>query len=300
MFQKEPREEGLVGAFLVFIAAAAFSAKAVMIKLAYRYDVDPITLLSLRMAFSLPFFAVMAAYGEAKTESRVSRGDAAKIVFLGLAGFYLSALLDFMGLLYVSAGFERLILFLYPTIVVLISAVLFGERMTKTVMASLALSYVGVALALSNEARFYGKDTLYGAALVFGCAFTYAIYLVGADRVIARAGTLRFTGYAMTVSCLAVLVQYGATRGGGIFHLPGPVYRLGLLMALVSTVLPVLLMSEGMRRIGAGKTAIISSVGPVFTIFTAYVFLGEKISALQVAGTALIIAGVVSVKESRA
>ncbi len=297
--QTADMRNALLGASFVFLAAVAFAAKAVLVKLAYRFDVDALTVLALRMVFSLPFFVAMAFWGEMKSETRISRRDMAAIFMLGLGGFYLSAYLDFVGLQYISAGLERLILFLYPTMVVLISAAFLGRKIGKGDMVALALSYLGVALAYFHDISSYGANATTGAILIFFCTLTYAAYLVGSGEIIKRAGPVRFTGYAMTVSCLAVIAHYATVHGTATVHLHANVYRIGLLMAVISTVFPVFMMSEGIRRIGASRAAIISSVGPVTTIFMAYLFLGEKISATQVAGTALIIAGVLSVGGSK-
>lgn len=300
MSQNESSEKyfstALVGTLMIFLSAVGFSAKAVIIKLAYQLDVDPITLLSLRMAFSLPFFVMMAVYGEMCAKERISGRDALNLMVLGLIGYYLSSLMDFEGLQYVSAGLERLILFLYPTFVVLLSAAFLGRKITKRDAIALVMSYVGVALAVSHDIASRGNNTLFGSLVIFGCAVSWAVYLVGADKMMNRIGAVRFTGYAMVASTVAVLIHYGATRGEVILRQSSEVYKLSLVMAILSTVLPVLLLSGGLRRIGASKTAMISSVGPVFTIFLAYIFLGEKISALQLAGTAMIIGGVLSVK----
>lgn len=252
--EEQPREKfsaTFLGSLLVFFAAVGFSAKAVIIKLAYLQSVDSITLLSLRMAFSLPFFVAMVVVGEMGSKERVSARDALYVVVLGLMGYYLSSLMDFYGLEYVSAGLERLILFLYPTMVVLLSALFFRRKMTRGDGLALILSYGGIAFAVSHDLAERGENTFLGAALIFSCAFTWAVYLIGAERVIARVGSVRFTGYAMVVSTIAVLAHYGASRGDVILRQPRDVYALSLVMAVVSTVVPVLLLSIGMRRIDA-------------------------------------------------
>lgn len=282
---------------MVLLSAVGFSAKAVVVKLAYRYNVDPITVLSLRMGFSLPFFVAMAIIGELRSKERIAGRDALNLVALGLIGYYLSTLLDFKGLEYASAGLERLILFLYPTMTVILSAIFLGRKITKRDGVALGLSYGGIVLAVSHDLAVSGPNVMLGAVLIFACAFTWSSYLVGAEGVIARVGAVRFTGYAMVVSTTAAFIHYFAANGGAILIQPREVYKLSMIMAIFSTVIPILMFSIGMRRIGASNTAIISSVGPVFTIFLAYVYLGEKISALQIAGTALIITGVMSIKK---
>ncbi|MBI5178931.1 MAG: EamA family transporter [Nitrospinae bacterium] len=285
----------LTGAFIVFLAAAAFSAKAVLVKLAYRYHTDALTVLTLRMLFALPFFIAMAVWGERSATARVSRRDFALIAVLGLTGFYLSAYLDFLGLEYVSAGLERLILFLYPTFVVLLSAFFMGRRITRRDLFALALCYAGAALAFFHEARLEGSNVGLGAGLIAFCTLAYAVYLVAGAEVIKRTGPVRFTAYVMIVSSAAVLAHYAVERGIVPPNVSTEVVHITLFMAVAATVFPVFLMSEGLRRIGASRAAIISSVGPVITIFLAYAVLGEQVSAMQIAGTALIIAGVLAV-----
>ncbi|MFZ5659606.1 MAG: DMT family transporter [Pseudomonadota bacterium] len=290
-----------IGAALVLLAAVAFSAKAVLIKLAYRYPVDAATLLSLRMAMSLPFFLAAAAWaGRDTTVPALGRRDWLEVLALGLLGYYLASLLDFLGLQYVSAGLERLILFLYPTLVLVLSALFLGRRIRRRELAALALSYGGILLAVHGAADWAGARVPLGAALVFASALAYALYLIGSGRTIRRVGPLRFTAYAMTVACAAVLLHFAVTHPWSALVLPREVYGLGLAMALVSTVLPSFLMAEGIRRIGAEQAALLGAVGPVATIFLGYLTLGEHLMPAQATGAGLVIAGVLLVTWRRA
>lgn len=271
-------------------SAVAFSTKAVIAKLAYRQGVDPATLLSLRMALSLPFF-VVAALVTSHGREPLPRRELGKIVLLGVLGYYLSSALDFYGLVYVSAGLERLILFVYPTLVVVISALVFKTKVTRRTWAALGLTYAGIALAVGTEAAAAPKEGLWlGAALIFGCALSYASYLIGSGRLIPRIGSLRFTALAMIVSTLAMLLHFWIV-GGHFFGHAAAVYGYGALLALVCTVLPVVLLAEGIRRIGAGAAAIIGAVGPVSTIALAHVLLGEPVRLPQAIGTVLVLVG---------
>lgn len=285
----------VTGALFALSAAIAYSTKAIFVKLAYRHGVAPVTALALRMIIAFPFFAAAALWSRQRDQAPVSRRDGWMVVFLGLAGFYLSAYLDFMGLSYISAGLERLILFLYPTITVLLAWAVFKKAVSRRDVLALALSYAGVALAFTHDLSAGNRDVYTGGALVFACAVTYALYLSGGAEVIGRVGPVRFTAYAMTVSCAAVLVHFAATQPLSALRLPAEVYWLGAGMAVVATVLPTFLMSEGLDRIGAGRGAIVGSAGPVATIFMAWWFLGESVSPAQMAGTALVIAGVLMV-----
>lgn len=287
------RRQEIVGAAMVFAAAVAFSAKAVMVKLAYAYPVDPVTLLALRMLFSLPFFLGVALWHRnSSTAERLSIPDRGAVIALGLVGYYLASILDFMGLEYVSAGLERLILFLYPTMVVLLSALWLRKPVTRRQTAAIGLSYAGIALAFIHDISLNPDGLLIGSALVFGSALSYAIYLIGSGQLITRVGTIRFTAYAMTVSSLAGILQFAAIHPLSALRLPAPVYGLAFAMAIMSTVLPAFLISAGIRRIGAGNAALVGSVGPVSTIFLASIFLHESLSVWQMGGTALVLMGV--------
>jgi len=285
----------VTGTVFVFLGAAGFSTKSVLAKFAYMHGADALTVLALRMAFAMPFFIVMAAWGEFCVEQRVSRRDFALIAMLGFIGYYLSSYLDFVGLEYVSAGLERLILFLYPTVVVLLSCAIAGRRVTKQEAFALALCYGGAALAFFHETKVEGSNMPLGAGLIAACTVTYAFYLVLGADVVKRAGAARFSAYAMIVASVAVLAHFYIARGATSLHAPVEVLEISLVMALVATVFPVFMMSEGLRRIGASKAAIVSSAGPVITIAMAYAMLNEPVSAPQIGGTALIILGVLAV-----
>jgi drug/metabolite transporter (DMT)-like permease len=293
----EDRHAQLVGALLVAVSAIAFSGKGVIIKLAYRHGVDATTLLTLRMVFSAPFFAALAWWaGRSLRRAPLSREDRRSIVILGLVGYYLSSYFDFLGLQYVTAALERLLLFLHPTFVVLLSALLFKRRITRRDAVAMALSYVGIALVFGNDLATQPGNVALGSFWVLLAALLYAIYLVGSGRIVERVGSLRFASYAGLVSSAGVVAHYLVTRDWlVIFAQPAPVYGYGLLMALASTVLPIVLMSEGIRRIGASHASIVGSVGPIATIFLGAMFLGEEVTAIQVAGAGLVLAGVLAI-----
>ncbi|MFH1494926.1 MAG: DMT family transporter [Pseudomonadota bacterium] len=278
------------------LAAIGFSAKAILVKLAYIDSVDPVTLLALRMAFSIPFFLAVAIWGQFSQRGAAMRTQDWLAVFgLGLIGYYLSSLLDFSGLQYISAGLERLILFLYPTMVIVLSSLLIRKPIGRTTLMALVLSYVGIALVAMQDVR-PGQDGLaLGVGLVFASTLTYSIYLVGAGQAIARIGASRFTAYAMTVACVAVLIQFALTHPMAALRQTDRVYVLSFAMAIFSTVLPVFLLSAGIRRIGSGHASMVGAIGPVSTIFLAYAFLGEAISVSQIAGSLLVLAGVLMI-----
>ena len=248
-----------IGLLYAVLAAVGFSGKAILVKLAYRYGVDAETLLALRMAFSLPFFLGMAWIGARQASSRLTPRDGAWLSGLGFLGYYLASYLDFLGLRYISAGLERLILFIYPTLVVLLSALLLGQRITGRILSALALCYAGIALAVAHDWRLAGsaQDLALGSLLVFGSALSFALYLLGNGRVIHRLGTVRVTAFASVVACWLAVGQFLVLRPLIALIQPGPVYGLAVAMALLSTVLPVWLLSEAIRRIGAGPVALL-------------------------------------------
>ncbi|MBI1823128.1 MAG: DMT family transporter [Nitrospirae bacterium] len=282
----------MTGAGLVFLGAIGFSAKAILIKLAYYDSVDPITLLSLRMGFSLPFFLIIALWKIRQSNGTLlNQTDWIAIVALGSIGYYLASYFDFLGLQYISAGLERLILFIYPTFVVLLTAFFLKQPVLKKELLAILLSYTGIMLVVFHDLSFNQKDVILGSGLVFVSALSYAVYLVGSTRLIEKMGATRFTSFAMTISSVAVIFQFLMTRPFSTLRLPLKVYELSLAMALFSTVLPTFLISKGIHRIGASRTSIIGSTGPVITIGLAYLFLGESVSILQLAGTALVLLG---------
>ena len=284
------------GSLFVVLAAVGFSTKAILVKLAYVHQVDAVTLLAIRMAFSLPFFALMALLGRSNSgNGTISPADWAAVLGLGLLGYYVASFLDFRGLEYVSAGLERLVLFLYPTLVVLLSSVFLGRRIKSKEVGALILSYLGIALVFYRQASFEQENFMLGAGLVFGSTVAYAIYLMGSSRVIARFGPTRFTAYAMTAACAGCMAQFAATHPLSALRVSSDVYALSLGMAIFSTVLPSLFLSLGIRRIGATRASLISSIGPVVTIALAYVFLGEVMSGEQWLGSCLVMAGVLIV-----
>jgi drug/metabolite transporter (DMT)-like permease len=264
--------------------------------MAYDFPVDPLSLLTLRMSFSLPFFlAIPFIYNRIKPAPAVGKTDVVKIILLGLLGYYAASIFDFMGLKYISASMERLILFIYPTIVIVLSAVWFKKKIQTSGYISLVLTYIGIFIVFQDNLNLNQKDLGKGALFIFISAFTYACYLVGSGNLIPRLGSIRFTSYAMIVSSLAVIVQYCIAPTGSVFGLPMEVYGYGLAIALISTVIPVFLVSEGIRLIGAGRASIIASVGPVSTILLDHFALHQPTTMHQIIGTVFVLSGVLLV-----
>ena len=285
--------DALFGIAFALLAAVGFSAKAILIKLAYLDSTDAITLLALRMAFSAPFFIGVAFWAKRQHALPLSRNDRMLVLVLGVIGYYLSSFLDFLGLQYISAGLERLILFLYPTMTVILSALVYKRPIGRQVVAAMILSYVGIVLVFLHNAEVNQDGVFLGASLVFASTLSYSVYLVGAGHAIARIGTTRFTAYAMMVASAASLFQFSLMRPLSALNLPLQVYELAIAMAIFSTVLPAFLLSYAIRRIGSGSASLIGSIGPVITIYLAYVFLNESVSLLQVVGSSLVLTGVI-------
>jgi len=276
------------------IGTLGFSFKAILIKLAYAAStVDAITLLALRMLYSAPFFLAMAWWAS-RGAPPIARRDWIAIVWLGFVGYYLASLLDFMGLAFITASLERLIMFLYPTIVVLLSALWLGKPITRPTLIALALSYAGIVLAFWHDLAVTGSAaaTLTGGALVFAGAFAYSLYLVGAGGVIGRIGSTRFIALAMLLSTAFVLAHFVLVRPLSGLAVPAPIHGLALAMAFFATVIPTWLVAEAIRRIGADRASLVGSLGPIFTIGLAALMLDEPVHVVQLVGAALVVAGV--------
>lgn len=283
------------GLLLAAVGAIAASGKAVIVKLAYRHGADATTLLALRMLVALPFFVAMGAWA-ARRAQPLSRGDLWRVAVLGFSGYYLSSYLDFLGLQYISATLERLILYLSPTLVVLIALVVLRQRPTRLQVAALLVSYLGVLLAFGHDIQLDGRRTLIGSALVFASALSYAVYLFGSGQAVARIGAVRLTAYASTVACALCIGQYLLLQPlVALGKQPAPVYWLSLLNGTVCTVLPVLAIMVGVKRIGSSLAAQVSMLGPVSTIVLSVWLLDEPMGPWQTAGTVLVLLGVLLV-----
>jgi drug/metabolite transporter (DMT)-like permease len=279
---------------MVMLSAVCFSAKAIFAKLAYRYGADASTVLGLRMAFALPFFALFAARGgRERGAARFTRREIGTMILAGSAGYYLASALDFQGLTLISAGLERLILFLYPTLVVLVNVFVRRERVTARIVWALVLCYGGVLLVVWSDRLILGSDVALGSALVFASAIAYAGYLILSQPLLVRHGSMRVTSCALVVTSLCALSQYGLSHDPRLLvQQPWQVIALCLATALVATVVPAFLLAAGMRRLGTSRASLIATVGPVSTLLLAYWFLDEPLTAMQVLGSSLVLVGV--------
>jgi drug/metabolite transporter (DMT)-like permease len=285
------RQALLPGLLMAAAGAIAFSGKAIIVKLAYRHGVDAVTLIMYRMLFALPLFLALAWWA-GRGKPRLTARDGRVVLLLGFTGYYLASFLDFLGLQYISASLERLILYLNPTLVLVLGALLYGRRITRGQLAALAVSYCGVALVFGHELGYEGPQVLLGAALVFGSAASYAVYLVASGEEVRRLGALRLTGLATTVACVLCIAQFVLLRPLEAAWVAPPVIWLSVLNALLCTFAPVILVMLAIERVGATLTAQTGMLGPLSTVLLGVWLLGEALNGWVVAGTVLVLAGI--------
>jgi drug/metabolite transporter (DMT)-like permease len=281
----------LQGLGLAVLGAVAFSGKAIIVKLAYRYGVDAVTLIMYRMLFALPLFAAMAWWAS-RGKAALTRRDWLGVLGLGFSGYYLASFLDFAGLAYITASLERLILYLTPTLVLLIGLLLYGRRISRAQLWGMGISYAGVLLVFGREATLAGADVAWGSLLVFLSAISYALYLSYSGELVQRLGSLRLVGLATSVACGLCLLQFALLRPLSAAQVAPEVIWLSLLNATACTAVPVLLVMMAIERIGAGLAAQAGMVGPMSTILMGVWLLDEPFSGWIVAGTALVLAGI--------
>lgn len=282
------------GILYVAIGAICFSAKAILIKLAYKnYDVDDLTLLCLRFSFSLPFFLGIAIFRAKKGNFKnIENRHWFQIAALALLGYYIASWLDFKGLQYISAGVERIILFIYPTFVVLFSRIFLKKKISRTTLYAMLITYVGI-ICIAVEPRIFQSENFFlGASLIAVSAITYSLYLVFGGELINTYGSANFNSIAMIFSSMYVIIHFSVFSNSSLLHLEPGVYFYGFTLAIVSTVFPTFIVMEGIKLLGANTGAIVSSIGPVSTILLAYIILGESLSIQELVGSALVLGGI--------
>lgn len=275
---------------LAAAGAIAFSCKAIIVKLAYRYNVDAVTTIMYRMLFAMPLFLTLAWWAGRGKPALTAR-DWRTLTGLGFCGYYLASFLDFAGLQYISANLERLILYLNPTIVLLAGKLLFKTTVTRRQWLALSVSYMGVLLVFGHDVQT-GPDIALGALLVFGSAVSYAIYLVYSGEAVRRLGALRVTGIATSIACVLCIAQFFILKPASAMFVAAPVVWLSVLNAVLCTFVPVLITMMALERIGAGLTAQIGMIGPMSTVALSVLILHEPFNAWIAAGTALVVTGV--------
>jgi drug/metabolite transporter (DMT)-like permease len=285
----------LSGLLLAAAGAIAFSGKAIIVKLSYLHGVDAVTVIMYRMLFALPFFIAMGLWAERQAIARVNpltRRDVIDIVGLGFVGYYLSSYLDFLGLQYITASLERLILYLNPTLVVLLGWAVYKKPIHPIRMWAMAISYSGVLLVFSHELSFAGSNVALGGSLVLGSAVSYAVYLLYSGQLVQRIGALRLVGWATSVACVCCIAQFVVLRPLSAAHVPVEVLWLGVLNAVACTVAPVLMVMMAIERIGAALTAQTGMIGPMSTIALGVLLLDEPLNIWIGVGTLLVVSGV--------
>jgi drug/metabolite transporter (DMT)-like permease len=286
---------------LAVLAQFGFASKAIFIKLAYAASSNLVAIdfLALRMLFSLPLFILLGWWSRTGKLTPLTRRDWLMMLWLAFCGYYLASYLDFIGLQYISAALERVILFTNPTIVVILSALFLNKPITRRTVLALALSYSGIVLAYWHDLQTTADSQalMVGSAWILASAFCYALYLIGGSQTTKRVGSGRFTAYVMLMATGFVIGQFVLTRPIEALSQPDRVYWLGVGVAICATVLPVWMMAEALKHLGASDTAMIGSIGPVFTIGLGVVFLGEAVSLIQIIGVCLTVLGVLLISK---
>ena len=290
------KQINLAGFAIALCGAILFSTKAIFVKLAFHSThTDAVTLLSLRMLFSLPFYICIAFFVSRKEGViSISPKQWFYIGLMGILGYYLSSLFDFIGLQFISAGLERLILFLYPTFSVLLNSIWFKTKINRVQLIALLLTYLGIGLAYYGEFKIdtSNPNFFYGSLMVFLCSVTYSFYLVGTGRLVNKVGAARYTAYAMLFATIGIFLHYAVTNSISSFVFTPSLVSYGVVLAVVATVIPSFMISNAMKKIGSNNVSIITSIGPVSTIIQAHYILGEKIFTEQIIGTILVVIGV--------
>ena len=279
------------GLLLASAGAIAFSGKAIIVKLSYRYGVDAVTVIMFRMLFALPLFLTLAWWSSRGKPALAAR-DWKTLCGLGFTGYYLASFLDFAGLQYISANTERLILYLNPTVVLLVGLVMFRIPVTRRQWMALAVSYLGVLLVFGHDISVGGKNVALGAVLVFGSAVSYALYLAFSGEAVKRIGALRITGIATSIACVLCIAQFFILRPVSSMVVAPQVVWLAVLNATLCTFMPVLMVMLAIERVGAGVTAQVGMIGPLSTIAMSILLLGEPFTVWMAAGTVLVLAGI--------
>ncbi|BAO77477.1 permease of the drug/metabolite transporter (DMT) superfamily [Winogradskyella sp. PG-2] len=270
-----------------------------MVKLAYCYNIDALSMLLLRMLFAFPFYIVIAYFYRNEKKEVTKQQDYLWLFFFGFVGYYLASYFDFVGLTYIKASLERIILFIYPTIVLLFNKLFLKKAITNMQKLAIFITYIGTVITFGSEVSVSGSNAYLGGFFVLLSAITYASYLVGSGWLIPKFGVMRFTAYAMLVSCICVFIHYGIFSRVDIFNFPWQVYALGLGIAVFATVIPSFLVSISIKIISSSNFAVVAGIGPISTIILAVVFLNESLTLLQMIGTIVVILGILLVSKSK-
>lgn len=298
------------GALFVIAAAVLFAIKGIFIKLAYRHGVEPTVLLTLRMLISLPFFLVVMAR-QRHCMSTIGTRDTLSIIGLGLCGYYVASFLDLLGLQYISAGLERMIIYLYPTFVVILGAVFLARRVSYQELTCLAGAYLGISIVFAKDLSLSAvaapvmiagtpvDAVAWGSLLTVGSALAFSIFVAFSESLIRKTGSALFTSMSMFTASIAIVIHFLATHSIADLQQPWQVYLYAIVLALLSTVLAALMMAEGIRHVGSSRAGALGTSGPVVTVIIAAVVLGEPVSASHVAGIIVIISSIYALTRLR-
>lgn len=295
----QSKQNFIYGILIGVIGIVLFSSKAVMVKLAYQYNIDALSMLLLRMLFAFPFYIAIAFFYRKEKKEVTQRQDYLWLVFFGFIGYYLASYFDFVGLTYIKASLERIILFVYPTIVLLFNKWFLKKEISNKQKLAIGITYIGILITFGSEVSISGNNAYLGGFFVLLSAITYASYLVGSGWLIPKFGVMRFTAYAMLVSCVCVFVHFGIFSKVDVFNFPWQVYALGLAIAVFATVIPSFLVSISIKLINSSNFAVVAGVGPISTIILAVIFLDERLTVLQIIGTIVVILGILLVSKSK-
>lgn len=295
----KPKQTFIYGILIGVIGIVLFSSKAVMVKLAYQYNIDALSMLLLRMLFAFPFYIAIAYFYRSEKKETTQQKDYLWLVFFGFIGYYLASFFDFVGLTYIKASLERIILFVYPTIILLFNKWFLKKKITNIQKLAICITYLGIVITFGDEASVSGNHIYLGGLFVLLSAITYASYLVGSGWLIPKFGVMRFTAYAMLVSCVCVFVHYGLFSKVNILNYPYQVYMYGIGIAVFATVIPSFLVSISIKLINSSNFAIIAGVGPISTIIFAFIFLNESLTLIQITGTIVVIFGILVISKSK-
>ena len=288
------------GLLFAIAGVTLFSVKAILVKLAYRYSVSSEHLLLFRMLFALPFYLLIAWLKPPVNAKEIRKIDYLWVMLFGFMGYYLASYFDFLGLVHIKAGLERIILFIYPTLVLILSAIFLRKTITQRQIIAILITYLGVIITFWADLEVgSGENQILGGSLILLAALTYAIYITGSGWLIPKLGVITFTSYAMIVAAACIILQYLVFDRGDIFHYQTPVYLYGMAMAVFATIIPSYLVSAAIDRMGASNFSIVASLGPISTIVLAFFFLGESFSSLQILGSIIVISGIYVVTKKK-
>ena len=283
-----------MGAACVALSALLFSTKSVFVKMAYQYPIDSTILLALRMAFALPFFVLMLWFNRSTTPIKANRQHYIGLVIAGVVGYYGASIFDFWGMEYISASLERLILFMYPTLTVMLSALYLRQKIKASTWWAIVISYAGMCLVFLGNQHEESSHLVLGSSLVFAGALAYAGYLVGSGVLIPQFGAVRFTAFALMIATVCCFIQYLVSHPLNLLNqLPRQVWLLSAVLGFFCTFLPATLLTQGIKRIGASQAALISGISPVITLALGAWLLNEQLTLWQFLGAGLILMGVI-------